>query len=166
MKIKIATCLTHLNPIRSAARVTTALAVCSALGILAGCASVPESHVVSDSPPPPPVRSVTTTTVTTPPDTLPATVVGSSGNVLVTPATATLNTTIVTVAPPALQSEVVLAQPAANYVWVPGYWTWHSEGYQWVAGSWQLPPSSSSVWVAPRCEQQGNAYKFTEGYWN
>ena len=37
---------------------------------------------------------------------------------------------------------------------------------EWIAGHWQLPPNSSAVWVAPRWEQQGNAYRFTEGYWN
>jgi len=165
MKINNITLFNCLTPFRATARITHALVTGSALGLLAGCASVPESHVVSDSPPPPPVRSITTTTTTTP-DTMPAAVVVGSGSMLVTPATPAVSTTIVTVAPPALQSEVVLAQPGANYVWVPGYWTWHSEGYEWVAGNWQLPPHSSSVWVAPRCEQQGNAYKFTEGYWN
>jgi hypothetical protein len=166
MKIKNIAFLPGLAPCRAVARITTILVTSSALGLLAGCATEPESHVVSDSPPPAPVRSVTTTTTTTTPDTMPAIVVGSPGNMVVTSAAPAINTTIVTVAPPALQSEVVLAQPAPNYVWVPGYWTWHNESYQWVAGNWQLPPNSSSVWVAPRCEQQGNAYKFTEGYWN
>ena len=166
MKTKNITPFPGSTPFHAAARITMVLVTCSALGLLAGCATEPESHVVSESPPPAPVRSVTTTTTTTSPDTMPATIVGSPGNLVVATVPASVNTTMVTVAPPALQSEVVLAQPAPNYVWVPGYWTWRNEGYQWIAGSWQLPPNSSSVWIAPRCEQQGNGYRFTEGYWN
>ena len=81
----------------------------------------------------------------------------------VTPGT---TTTIVNAAPPALQSDVVLAQPAPDYVWLAGYWTWHNNnGYRWVAGHWELPPRPGSLWVAPRWEQQGNAYRYYEGYW-
>jgi hypothetical protein len=89
-------------------------------------------------------------------------------NVTITSATPGVHTIIVTEAPPALQSEVVLAQPSPNYVWVAGYWTWRNNGngYQWIAGHWELPPNRNSVWVAPTWQRQGNAYKFTEGYWN
>jgi len=80
--------------------------------------------------------------------------------------TPAVNTVIVTQAPPALQAEVVLAQPTPQHVWLAGYWTWRDERYEWMAGHWELPPTVSSVWVAPRWEQQGNAYRFYEGYWN
>ena len=53
-----------------------------------------------------------------------------------------------------------------SYFWLAGYWTWRNDRYEWMAGQWELPPSSSSAWVAPRWEQQGNAYRFYEGYWN
>ena len=123
--------------------------------------------MVSAPPPPAPTRSVTTTTTTTTPDTVPGVAVGSPANVVVTTATPVAGTTIVTEAPPALQSEVVLAQPAPNYVWVPGYWTWSGQQqYQWTSGHWAVPPNPGAAWVAPRWEQQGNGYKFTEGYWN
>lgn len=84
-------------------------------------------------------------------------------NAAVTPAVSTI---VVTQAPPALQQEIVLAQPTPQHVWLAGYWTWRDSRYEWMAGRWELPPSSGSVWVAPRWEQQGNAYKFYEGYWN
>lgn len=77
-----------------------------------------------------------------------------------------MNTIIVTQSPPALQQEVVLARPSSQHVWVSGYWTWRNDRYEWMAGHWELPPTSGATWVAPRWEQQGNAYKFTEGYWN
>jgi hypothetical protein len=95
---------------------------------------------------------------------MPAVAVGNPANVIVT--TPAAGTTIVTEAPPALQSEFVLAQPAPNYVWVAGYWTWSSHQYEWTSGHWVIPPNPGAMWVCPRWEQQGNAYKFTEGYWN
>jgi hypothetical protein len=84
----------------------------------------------------------------------------------VTTTVPTVNTVVVTQAPPAPQQEVVLAQPASDDVWIAGFWTWRNSQYQWMAGHWELPPSSGSVWVAPRWEQQGNAYRFYEGHWS
>jgi hypothetical protein len=165
MKIKNINLFAGSTHVRVGARLTTAIVTCGALGLLAGCATEPESHVVSAPPPPEPVRLVTTTTTATP-DTVPAVVIGNPGNVLVTTATPAVSTTIVTVAPPALQTEAVLEQPSSKYVWLAGYWAWRNDRYEWMAGHWQLPPNSNAVWVAPRWEQQGNAYKFTEGYWN
>jgi hypothetical protein len=77
-----------------------------------------------------------------------------------------VNTIVVTSAPPALQQEVVLARPSADYVWVPGYWTWREGRYQWMAGHWELPPYKGSSWIPPRTEQDGNAFRFYEGHWN
>ncbi len=144
------------------------LALCGVLGLLAGCASEPESHLVSAPPPPPPTKAVMTTTTTT---STPV-VVSAPGVVVANPgyetalAAPVINTTVITQAPPAMQQEVVLAQPSTQHVWLAGYWTWRNGRYEWMAGHWELPPSTSSVWVAPRWERQGNAYKFYEGYWN
>jgi hypothetical protein len=167
MKTNIIFLPTRSTSIRAARRLTSVIACCGTLGILAGCATEPESHMVSSPPPPAPTRSVTTTTTTTTPDTMPGVAAGSPANVIVTTATPVAGATIVTEAPPALQSEVVLAQPYPNYVWVPGYWTWSGQQqYQWTSGRWAMPPNPGAVWVAPRWEQQGSGYKFTEGYWN
>ena len=176
MKKTILTLLSPMTTARTAWRLVPAVVCCSALGFLAGCATEPESHLVSAPPPPPPSKAVMTTTTTT---TSPATVVASPAVVVtnpgyvtttnpgyVTTANPVVSTTIVTQAPPTLQQEVVLARPSPQHVWLPGYWTWRNDRYEWMAGHWELPPTSSTVWVAPRWEQQGNAYKFYEGYWN
>jgi hypothetical protein len=162
MKIKFIGLLSRAITARQFA---AAIACGGTLALLTGCASEPESHVVSAPPPAPPTRSITTTTTTTTPNQAPVVFVANpaSGEVMTAlPAT----TTIVTVAPPALQTEVVLAQPSPKYVWLAGYWSWRNDRYEWMAGHWQLPPNSEAVWNAPRWEQQGNAYRFTEGYWN
>jgi hypothetical protein len=143
-------------------------ACCGAIVLLAGCATEPESHVVSAPPPPVPNRQVVTTTTTTTPAavTVPTVIDGNPATVTVATTTPVLSTTIVTEAPPPVQSDVALARPGPKDVWLAGYWTWRDARYQWMTAHWELPPSSGSVWVPPRCEQQGNAFKFTEGYWN
>jgi hypothetical protein len=165
MKTKLLTPLSRPAYVLVMRRIPSVFAICGAIGLLAGCASEPESQTVSSLPPPAPTRSVTTTTTTTTPDTMPAGVVGNSTTETIATSTPGVNSTVVTEAPPAIQQEVVLAQPSANYVWIAGYWSWRNQ-YEWTAGHWELPPNSSSVWVAPRWEQQGNAYRFYNGYWN
>jgi hypothetical protein len=161
----IITLLSHSAMLGTMRLFTSVIACCGTFGLLAGCASQPESHMVSSPSPSAPTRSMTTTTTITTPDTMPA-VAGNPANVIVTTAPSAAGTTIATEAPPALQSEVALAQPSPNYIWVPGYWTWNNQRYEWTSGHWAMPPHPGAMWVAPRWEQQGNAYKFTEGYWS
>jgi hypothetical protein len=130
--------------------------VCGAILLFAGCESEPESHVVSAPPPPPPamvqpVATTQTTTTTTP-----------SGQTITTQT----QPVYVTQAPPAVQTEVVLARPGPEYAWVPGYWTWRDSRYEWMAGHWEIPPRSSAVWVPPHWDQESGGYRFYEGYWN
>jgi hypothetical protein len=150
----------HPTPSRRANYLAPAFALCGALAIFAGCASE-ESHVVSA---PPPSTATTVTTQTTQTPTYVATAPGTTYTT--TTAAAPANTIIVTQAPPALQQEVVLARPSGDYLWVPGYWTWREGRYQWMSGHWEIPPYRGSHWVAPRVEQEGNAYRFYEGHWD
>lgn len=141
---------------RRAVAPTAALIVCGALVLLAGCASEPESHVVSAPPPPAP-----TATVAVAPTPAPA------GMAVAVPvANAAPGTVIITQAPPAPQPEAVTARPSSDHVWVPGYWTWRNNRYEWMAGHWDLPPRSGAKWIAPRWETENGAYRFYEGYWD
>lgn len=123
------------------------LAVAAGLLALAGCES-PESHVVSAPPPGNPV-----VVATQPPP------------VVVTSAPAA-GAIVVTQAPPALQQEVVQARPSSEHVWLPGYWSWRNNRYEWVAGHWEVPPRVNAVWAAPHWERLGDgSYRFYEGSW-
>lgn len=136
-------------------QIVQASLISGGLAFVAGCASEPESHVVSAPPPPPPGSQQV--------------IVAQPGQSMGTSsAVQTQNgTIIVTQAPPVLQQEVVLAQPSSDHKWVPGYWTWRNNRYEWMAGHWELPPSSNSVWVAPRWEHRSDgSYQFYEGYWH
>lgn len=123
------------------------LLLCGVAALLGGCASEPESHVVSAPPPGAPVAAQATVAYATPAPTAQSTIV-------------------VTQAPPAPQQEIVSARPSGDHVWVGGYWTWRNNRYEWVAGHWAVPPRSGATWVPPRWEQEGGAYRFYEGYWD
>jgi hypothetical protein len=96
---------------------------------------------------------------------MPGPVAGSAGTVIIANAPTAISTSRVTTAPPALQSDVVLAQPSPSHVWVPGYWNLNGNKYDWVAGHWELPPYTAAVWVAPSWEQTGTVCRYTQGYW-
>ncbi|MFT3781885.1 MAG: YXWGXW repeat-containing protein [Nibricoccus sp.] len=125
-----------------------------ALAFFAGCASEPESHMVSAPPPPPPTQTATTVTQ-------PVTVTTPATST--SPATAT--PVIITQVPPAAQQEQITERPTANHVWIPGYWTWRDGRYVWIAGRWEIPPRADATWVAPRWERESSGYRFYEGYW-
>src|SRR4051812_21192922 len=130
---------------------TLFIAGCGALVLLAGCASEPDSHIVSAPPPAAPTRTIVTTTTTATPAPIVVANTYPAAN-----AAPVVSTIVVTQAPPTMQQEVVLAQPSSQHVWIAGYWTWRNERYEWMSGHWELPPSSGAVWNAPRWEQHGN----------
>lgn len=111
--------------------------------------------MVSAPPPPAPTATVMVTPQPAPP---------------VQAVTATPTTTpgvyVITQAPPAPQPEAVSVQPSSSHMWVPGYWTWRNNRYEWMAGHWEVPPRSNATWVAPRFERESGAFRFYEGYWN
>ena len=133
--------------------------LCGAMALIAGCATEPDSHVVSAPPPPPP--TVPATAVATVPVQTTTTTVA----VPVTTASPAPGTVIVTQVPPTPQVEAVTARPSADHVWIPGYWSWRNNRYEWVGGHWEIPPYSGQTWIAPRWEQEKGAYRFYEGYW-
>lgn len=104
------------RPKRRAHALTPLFAICGAVALLAGCATEPDSHLVSAPPPPAPnvavmaaPAAVTTTQTTQTTQTTPT-------GTVVTTQTVPVNTMIVTqVAPPAMQAEIVLARPSSSH---------------------------------------------------
>jgi hypothetical protein len=139
------------RPHRARNSLAPILIVSGLAAFIGGCASEPESHVVSA---PPPAGAVVTQSQT-------PTVYATPGA-----APGTQSTIVVTQAPPAAQQEVVTARPSSDSVWVGGYWTWRNSRYEWIPGHWATPPRSGATWIPPRWEQEGNAYRFYEGRWD
>lgn len=137
----------------------------SVIGLFAGCASYPESHVVSAPPPPPP--SAPPATVYSAPATVPTTTtVTTPTGTYAVPSPVGASSVVVMQAPPQAQQEIPTPRPSRDHVWVPGYWTWRTDRYEWRAGHWEIPPRTGSVWVPPRWQPEGTSWRFYEGYWD
>lgn len=161
MKTKIST-----RPCARRANVSLAqMLSVGAVGLLAGCASYPESHVVSAPPPPPPAAAPAATVYTAPATTTAVTPNGQTVAVPV-PSPVGASSVVVMQAPPQAQQEVPSPRPSRDHVWVPGYWSWRNSRYEWMAGRWEVPPRAGAVWVPPRWQPEGNSWRFYEGYWD
>lgn len=62
--------------------------------------------------------------------------------------------------------EQVPPRPSQDAVWVPGYYDYNGQSYQWVAGHWEVPPAGTTTWVQPTWQQQADGtYLYTRGHW-
>ena len=67
--------------------------------------------------------------------------------------------------PPPPPHETMTPSPAANAVWIPGYWSFDGGAYSWMAGHWEIPPPNTHTYVAAHWENQGSGYFFVPSYW-
>ena len=89
---------------------------------------------------------------------------------VVAAAPATPAPTVVTVVPatpaaPANAEEVAGVRPGSDYVWVPGYYDWRGNRYEWVPGSWVRTPRPATVWVPGRWQPTTGGYLWIPGHW-
>lgn len=66
---------------------------------------------------------------------------------------------------PAPIPEAPTTQPSSDTTWVPGYYSYNGNGYTWVSGHWEAPPTGTHVFVSPHWEQRNGSYVFVPGYW-
>jgi len=72
---------------------------------------------------------------------------------------------VATQAPPPPQTEVVVASPGPDYVWVDGDWTWNGIAWVWIGGRWVLPPHPHAIWIGPRWERGPGGWHREPGHW-
>jgi hypothetical protein len=154
---------TKLSTRNCAASFAQVLSV-GAVGLLAGCASYPESHVVSAPPPPPPAVAPPAQVYSAPASTVAVTPDGRT--VAYPPSPVGASSVVVMQAPPQAQQEIATPRPSRDHMWVSGYWTWRNDRYEWIPGHWEVPPRVGASWVPPRWQQEGTAWRFYEGYWD
>lgn len=68
-------------------------------------------------------------------------------------------------APPPRRYVVIPARPAANAVWVDGYWDWIGFQFVWVDGYWELSPPAGHIWTPARWERTYRGWRRVPGYW-
>jgi hypothetical protein len=75
---------------------------------------------------------------------------------------------VMVMVPPHNQSVVFPApnSPAANYVWIKGYWRPLGARWMWVKGYWRPNPQPPKVWVPGRWVRKGQSgLTWQEGQW-
>lgn len=70
---------------------------------------------------------------------------------------------MITIAPPAQTVEVV-PRMSPGYVWVPGYWAWHTDRYIWVHGR-TVAQRAGYRWAPDNWERRGEAFYRNQGHW-
>lgn len=70
----------------------------------------------------------------------------------------------VMLAPPPPRVDVVGVAPYPGYIWIGGYWNWHSGRHHWVPGRWE-PPRHGHRWVPHRWEPYGSSWRQHPGRW-
>lgn len=71
---------------------------------------------------------------------------------------------LVEMAPPSQQYEVIPVAPAVGYVWIGGFWNWQLGHHVWVGGRWAQPPHGHH-WVPHRWERTPQGWRQHPGYW-
>ena len=69
--------------------------------------------------------------------------------------------------PPALPVYEQPFCPGDGFIWVPGYWAWDLDAYDyyWVPGTWVEPPEIGFLWTPPWWGWDDGAFVFNDGYW-
>jgi hypothetical protein len=58
-------------------------------------------------------------------------------------------------------------RPDPKHIWVDGYWVWMPgpARYEWVAGSWKVPPGKYKQWVPGRWKKSPYGWYWVDGHW-
>lgn len=141
--------------------------LCGAVGLLAGCATEPVSHVVSAPPPPAPTATQQVIVTQQPQQVIVTQQQPQPQQVVMAVAPNGATTSYVVLqAPPAPQPpQAIPMQPSSQHTWIAGYWTWQNNRYEWMAGRWEVPPFAGARWENPRTVNEGGAFRFYEGRW-
>jgi len=78
---------------------------------------------------------------------------------------APVTTTVVEAPPPPMQTEVVIASPGPEYVWVDGEWEWSGVTWVWAGGHWGLPPYPHGVWEHGDWHHGPRGWSHAPGHW-
>lgn len=66
---------------------------------------------------------------------------------------------------PGATSEVITPAPGPGYVWISGHWSNRNQQWVWLAGRWELPPSTSAVWTDGHWVQGSSGWVWVDAGW-
>jgi hypothetical protein len=67
--------------------------------------------------------------------------------------------------PPPTPNDPMPPQPAANALWVPGFWIYDGRSYTWMRGRWEIPPPLAHTYVPAHSEMRNGQVVYVPGYW-
>ncbi len=67
--------------------------------------------------------------------------------------------------PPPTPQETMPPQPAANAVWIAGFWIYDGRAFSWNSGRWEIPPPFAHTYVPAHSEVRQGQTVFVPGYW-
>ncbi len=70
----------------------------------------------------------------------------------------------VPVGPPAELVEVEGVAPGPAFIWIEGYWAWHSR-WVWQPGHWERRPHAGAVWERGRWDHDARGWRWHRGHW-
>ena len=71
---------------------------------------------------------------------------------------------VVADAPPPMQTEVIVASPGPDFLWIGGSWEWHDR-WVWSAGRWDRRPYGGARWYAGSHRFEHGRHSYTRGHW-
>lgn len=67
--------------------------------------------------------------------------------------------------PPRSRIEIRSAAPGRGYVWLPGYYRWAGNDYDWVPGRWDVVAAGRRSWSPGRWRHVRQGWYWQEGRW-
>ena len=52
-----------------------------------------------------------------------------------------------------------------GFVWVPGSWDYTLDGWNWVAGRWEVPPEPTATWIDGYWKWQDSKWHWVDSHW-
>ena len=70
--------------------------------------------------------------------------------------------------PPPPRAEVAPPAPGPDLTWVPGHWTWNTQGrdFVWLQGRYVEPPRAHAAWVPGHWVQRESGWVWEDGHWD
>jgi hypothetical protein len=66
--------------------------------------------------------------------------------------------------PPAPLVEARAVAPGPAFVWIGGWWEWHSR-WVWHNGYWGRPPHPHAMWMPGHWDRRPRGWRWTPGHW-
>lgn len=72
----------------------------------------------------------------------------------------------VNIRPPAPRAETPPPPPSPRHVWIPGFWAWQNQAYNWQDGHYEQPEYDGCQYRPAHWVGRGLFWRFVPGRWH